>query len=92
MSIYRLGGMMLSEKSYYIFLLLAFFYSWVQVTAWGEIKNKDEANIRIPYILSQILFPFKKYTRIRMTLCVISGYIEVSIVIICCLFFSGEEI
>ena len=83
---------MLSEKSYYVFLVSAFFYFGIQVAAWRERKDKDGTNIRIPYVLSQILFPFKKYTRIRMTLCVISGYIEVGIVIICCLFFSGEEI
>lgn len=78
---------MLSEKNYYVFLVSAFLYFCVQVAAWGERKDKDEINIRIPYVLSQILFPFKKYTRIRMSLCVISGYIEVGIVIICCLFF-----
>ena len=79
---------MLSEKGYGVFFVSAFLYFCVQAAAWGERKDKDEANIRIPYVLSQILLPFKKYTRIRMTLCVISGYIEVSIVIICCLFFS----
>lgn len=78
---------MLIEKSYYVFLLSAIYYLCVQGVAWVEKNDKYETNIRIPYVLSKILFPFKKYTRIRMNLCVMSGYIEVGIVIICCLFF-----
>lgn len=48
----------------------------------GRKNDKDETNIRIPYILSQILFPFKKNTKVRVTLCSISGYIEASNIII----------
>ena len=73
---------MSSINNYYIFGILFFFYICIQLAAWAEINDKTEYYIKIPNILSKILFPFKKNTRVRMVFCVISGYIEISGIVI----------
>ena len=42
----------------------------------------DDLYVKIPDLLNSILFPFRRNIPVRMVLCTISGYIEISIVII----------
>lgn len=83
---------MSSMKSNYIFGVLFFFYICVQLAAWAEKNDKTEHYIKMPNMLSKILFPFKKNTRVRMDLCVMSGYIEISSILIFNLIFFEKNL
>lgn len=69
------------NKSYFILLFSIFFYWCIAGGAWSE-KNSVEESIKIPDKLNWVLFPFRKNTRVRITLCVGVGYIEISNIVV----------
>ncbi len=69
------------NKSYYILLFSIFFYWCIAGSAWSE-KNSVAESIKIPDKLNWVLFPFRKNTRVRITLCVGVGYIEISNIVV----------
>jgi len=74
-------GKIMFNKSYYILLFSIFFYWCIAGIAWSE-KNSVAESIKIPDKLNWVLFPFRKNTRVRITLCVGVGYIEISNIVV----------
>lgn len=70
------------NKSYCILLYSVFFYWCIAGSAWSEKNSEVEFAIKIPDKLNWVLFPFRKNTRVRMTLCLAAGYIEISNIVV----------
>lgn len=72
------------EKKYYILAMSILLFPGVQMLARGEMHKAHEAelSVKIPDVLNIILFPFRKNLRVRVTLCLVSGYIEISNIVI----------
>lgn len=70
------------NKSYYILLASIFFYWCIAGIARAEKNSVAEFAIKIPDKLNWVLFPFRKNTKVRITLCVGVGYIEISNIVV----------
>lgn len=56
-------------------------YIWMKWWKKAE-KNSVAEAIKIPDKLNWVLFPFRENTRVRITLCVGAGYIEISNIVV----------